>query len=108
MYGKIAGMRDWRPERWRMRCSERTGGSSEDHREVGGQARRRAGQEADRSRPRLRDPIGKKQKALEWLGRAFDQQDPQIVWMKIDPRVKSLRGDPQFEAYMKRSDCSRR
>lgn len=46
--------------------------------------------------------IGWKERALEWLGRSFDQGDPQIVWMKIDLRTRSLRGDPQFEAYMKR------
>jgi TolB-like protein/Flp pilus assembly protein TadD len=46
--------------------------------------------------------LGNKDKALEWLGRAFDQGDPQVVWMKVDRRTRSLRGDPRFEAYMKR------
>ena len=46
--------------------------------------------------------IGWKQKALEWLGKSFEQGDPQVVWMKIDPRTRNLRGDPEFEAYMKR------
>ena len=49
--------------------------------------------ERDHSQDRVRKPtdlvrtfatLGWKDKALEWLGKSFEQNDPQIVWMKID------------------------
>jgi tetratricopeptide (TPR) repeat protein len=45
---------------------------------------------------------GEKDKAFEWLDRAFDQHDGGLTFIKNDPLLASLRDDPRFAALMKK------
>jgi TolB-like protein/tetratricopeptide (TPR) repeat protein len=45
--------------------------------------------------------LGDKDHALEWLGKAIDQQDVNI-YLKSDPRYDPLRTDPRFSQLLKR------
>jgi predicted Zn-dependent protease len=35
--------------------------------------------------------------AFEWLDRAFRQRDPGMTWIRVDPLLQSLRGDPRYQ-----------
>jgi serine/threonine-protein kinase len=43
-----------------------------------------------------------KDRAFEWLERAYPQHDSQLATLKIDPLVAKLRGDPRFTAMLKK------
>jgi hypothetical protein len=45
---------------------------------------------------------GEKDKAFEWLERAYVQRDAGLVEMKPDPMLVSLRTDPRFAAMLKK------
>ncbi len=49
---------------------------------------------------------GEKEKAFEWLERAYRQRDAGVVSMKADPLFKSLRGDPRFDAMLRKINLS--
>jgi len=40
--------------------------------------------------------MGKKDHALEWLEKAYEDKNDQLIWLKGDPRVDPLRSDPRF------------
>jgi DNA-binding winged helix-turn-helix (wHTH) protein/TolB-like protein/Flp pilus assembly protein TadD len=40
--------------------------------------------------------LGKREKALEWLNRAYEDHSYFMSWLQIDPRLRELRLDPQF------------
>ncbi len=42
--------------------------------------------------------LGDKDEALRWLEKDFDDRDPQIGFIKVNPALDPLRGDPRFEA----------
>ena len=42
--------------------------------------------------------LGKREKALEWLNRAYEDHSFWMYWLKIDPRLKELRSEPKFVA----------
>lgn len=46
--------------------------------------------------------LGDKDKALAWLERAFDEQSPCLVVLKVDPLFDSLRSDPRFQDLVRR------
>ena len=45
--------------------------------------------------------LGKREKALEWLNRAYEDHSYFMSWLKIDPRLTELRSDPQFVALVR-------
>ena len=45
---------------------------------------------------------GERDRAFEWLDRAFAQNDPGLSYVNTDPLVRKLRGDPRYEALVKR------
>ena len=49
---------------------------------------------------------GEKDKAFEWLDRAYRQQDGGLIGFKGDPLFKSLRSDPRFVALLSRLNLS--
>jgi hypothetical protein len=40
--------------------------------------------------------------AFEWLERAYAQHDSGLLWMKVDPDLKNLHGDPRFAALLRK------
>jgi TolB-like protein/tetratricopeptide (TPR) repeat protein len=40
--------------------------------------------------------------AFEWLDRAYAQHDPLLAWMKLDPLLKNLEGDPRLDAMLQK------
>jgi TolB-like protein/Tfp pilus assembly protein PilF len=46
---------------------------------------------------RIYAAIGEKEPAFQWLQTACEERDPQVVWLKVDPTLDSLRKDPQFD-----------
>lgn len=47
---------------------------------------------------RLWAMLGERERALEWLLRAYETRETQVVWLKADPRLRALRGDPRLDA----------
>jgi serine/threonine-protein kinase len=45
---------------------------------------------------------GEKDKAFEWLERAYAQNDGGLSFIKVDPLMKSLHGDPRYAAFLRK------
>ena len=41
-------------------------------------------------------------RAFEWLGHAVEQHDAGLTYLKYDPLLRSLRGDPRYKALLKK------
>jgi DNA-binding winged helix-turn-helix (wHTH) protein len=41
--------------------------------------------------------LGEKDQALNWLDRALEDRSHWLVWLKLDPRLDTLRSDPRFK-----------
>ena len=46
--------------------------------------------------------LGDKEQAFKWLGRANDERNTELVFLKVDPRVDPLRDDPRFQELVKK------
>ena len=46
--------------------------------------------------------LGDKDQAFDYLERAIAQHDDQVSFMAVDHRFDSLRGDPRFDAALRR------
>ena len=46
--------------------------------------------------------LGEKEKAFDWLDKAFEDRDPVHWWIKSDQLYDSVRDEPRFRALMKR------
>ena len=46
--------------------------------------------------------IGEKDKALEWLERAYEERSPQLEWTAVDFNLEWMWSDPRFRAFLKR------
>jgi DNA-binding winged helix-turn-helix (wHTH) protein/TolB-like protein/Flp pilus assembly protein TadD len=46
--------------------------------------------------------LNESDKTLEWLERGFQQRDPRMVFLKVEPKWDNLRGEPRFIALLKR------
>jgi len=46
--------------------------------------------------------LGEKDKAFEWLTKAYEEHSGQIVWIKVDPWYKNLRSDPRYKELLKK------
>jgi TolB-like protein/Tfp pilus assembly protein PilF/tRNA A-37 threonylcarbamoyl transferase component Bud32 len=40
--------------------------------------------------------LGHRDEALAWLGKAYDARDYFLRWLRIDPRLETVRDDPRF------------
>jgi len=49
---------------------------------------------------------GLKDEAFRYFEKAMAEKEPQVVWLKADPRFKSLRGDPRYDQLLKRLDLN--
>ena len=45
---------------------------------------------------------GDKDKAFQWLDRAYAQHDGGLAIVKVDPLLRSLRSDPRYKAFLRR------
>jgi TolB-like protein/DNA-binding winged helix-turn-helix (wHTH) protein/Tfp pilus assembly protein PilF len=52
--------------------------------------------------PQVYARLGRKDLALEWLGRNYEARAPFTTYMKIDPAYDAIRSDPRFESLVKR------
>ena len=48
--------------------------------------------------------LGDADTALDWLDRAFAEQSPWIGYLKVDPRVAALRGQPRFVRLLRKAE----
>ena len=46
--------------------------------------------------------LGDRDRAFEWLNRALDEREPNILWAAVDPRLDDIRRDPRFENIIRR------
>ena len=46
--------------------------------------------------------LGEKDKAFEWLDKAYEQSEGWMVQLKVDPMFDSLRSDPRFKDLLER------
>jgi DNA-binding winged helix-turn-helix (wHTH) protein/TolB-like protein/Tfp pilus assembly protein PilF len=46
--------------------------------------------------------LGDKEQAFAWLEKAFAERSHWLVWLRLDPRWKNLRGDPRLAALVER------
>ena len=40
--------------------------------------------------------------AIEWLEKGYEQRDPKMTFLKVEPKWNNLRGDPRFIDLMER------
>jgi DNA-binding winged helix-turn-helix (wHTH) protein/TolB-like protein/Tfp pilus assembly protein PilF len=45
--------------------------------------------------------LGDKNNALEWLEKAYEDRSTLLVWIRVDPRLDTLRSEPRFKAVMR-------
>ena len=45
---------------------------------------------------------GEKDRAFEWLDRAYELRDPDIYTFKGDPLFKNLENDPRYKAFLRK------
>jgi tetratricopeptide (TPR) repeat protein len=46
--------------------------------------------------------LGDKAQALHWLEQAYEDHSQQLLWIKVDPRLDSLRVEPRFRELLHR------
>lgn len=46
--------------------------------------------------------LGDKEQAFNWLDKAFAERSHWLVWIRLDPRWKTLRSDRRFAALVER------
>jgi DNA-binding winged helix-turn-helix (wHTH) protein/TolB-like protein/Tfp pilus assembly protein PilF len=46
--------------------------------------------------------LGEIDKTIEWLEKGYEQRDPKMAFLKVDPKWNNLRGDPRFIELMRR------
>jgi tetratricopeptide (TPR) repeat protein len=46
--------------------------------------------------------IGNKELAIEWLGKAYEAHEVEMIWLKIEPQFKKLHNDPRYQDLLKR------
>jgi TolB-like protein/DNA-binding winged helix-turn-helix (wHTH) protein/Tfp pilus assembly protein PilF len=46
--------------------------------------------------------LGEKDEAFRWLERSFESHTRDLIYLKVEPAYDSLRGDPRFDALLRR------
>jgi hypothetical protein len=49
---------------------------------------------------------GEKDRALEWLDRAYEARDADLYNIVGDPLLKNLEGDPRYKAFLRKMNLS--
>ena len=50
--------------------------------------------------------MGEVETALDWLEKAFSEHDQTLVWVKVHPRLDSVRGEARFESLLRKMNLS--
>jgi serine/threonine-protein kinase len=50
----------------------------------------------------VRAALGERERAFALLEKAYESRSPGMVWLKVDPRFDSLRGDVRFQRLLRR------
>lgn len=50
--------------------------------------------------------LDKKDEALDWLNKAYDERDPQLIWVKLEPELEPLHSNPRFASLLQRMGIS--
>jgi len=51
--------------------------------------------------------LGEKQKALDWLEKAYEERDPYAPFWNVNPRLDPLRSEPRFQDLLRRMNFPR-
>ena len=46
--------------------------------------------------------VGDLDGTFTWLDRMYEERSPVLIWMNVQPRYDSLRGDPRFQELLKK------
>ena len=46
--------------------------------------------------------LGDDGKAFEWLEKGYEQRDPKMTFLKVEPKWNDLRGDPRFQELLRK------
>jgi tetratricopeptide (TPR) repeat protein len=46
--------------------------------------------------------LDKKDEAFDWLNKAYDERDPQVIWFHLEPQLEALHSDPRFNELLQR------
>jgi tetratricopeptide (TPR) repeat protein len=49
--------------------------------------------------------LGDRDRAFEWLNKAYEEHSGFLLYIRSDPRMKVLRGDPRFQELLRRMGC---
>jgi tetratricopeptide (TPR) repeat protein len=50
--------------------------------------------------------LGEREQAFAWLEKSYERRDEEIVLIKVDPRLDSLRSDPRFTDLLRRMNLA--
>jgi serine/threonine-protein kinase len=51
--------------------------------------------------------LGANDEAFQWLERAYEQRDNNLILLKVDPRLRTIRSDPRFQDLLRRIGFSK-
>jgi eukaryotic-like serine/threonine-protein kinase len=51
---------------------------------------------------RIYAALSENEQAFQWLQRAYEERSPQLPFLKVDPRLDTLRPDPRFQDLLRR------
>ncbi|MBI4547737.1 MAG: protein kinase [Ignavibacteriae bacterium] len=46
--------------------------------------------------------LDRKNQAFQWLEKAYEERDPMLLWLKVDPMLDGIRTDPRFITLLKK------
>ena len=46
--------------------------------------------------------MGDKEQTFKWLEQAYEEKTEPLLYLRVDPRLDSLRSDPRFEDLLRR------
>jgi len=46
--------------------------------------------------------LGDKDRAFEWLSKAYEERSTELIWLKVEPLYDPVRPDPRFIELLKR------
>jgi hypothetical protein len=54
----------------------------------------------------LNASLGVEDQAFQWLEKAYAQRDNNLIFLKVDPRLRTIRSDPRFQDLLRRIGLS--